>query len=251
MKRGLSIATAVLIVLALIGPTLRPGASAQAAPAAASPLYVIKSGDTLARIAERHRVTLAQISAANRIGNPNYIRVGQALVIPATNPAITITSPTWGSDVGNPVTLAGQSTTFEGAFSVRVLDSRYRVVGSGHTTGGSNGTHAPFSVSVTYSVPFAQWGWVEAFYASAKDGTEMETVSVRVRLAGSGPQPGPTPPPGPTPTPGGTQRIHSVARGETLYRIAFRYGVTVEAIAQANRLANPSLIYVGQRLIIP
>jgi LysM repeat protein len=45
--------------------------------------------------------------------------------------------------------------------------------------------------------------------------------------------------------------VHVVQRGENLYRIALRYGVTVNAIAAANGLANTSRIYVGQRLIIP
>ncbi len=45
--------------------------------------------------------------------------------------------------------------------------------------------------------------------------------------------------------------IHVVGRGETLSVIAARYGTTVEAIVQANAIANPNLIYVGQRLTIP
>jgi LysM repeat protein len=44
---------------------------------------------------------------------------------------------------------------------------------------------------------------------------------------------------------------HVVRPGENLYRIALRYGTSVSAIAAANHIANPNLIYVGQRLIIP
>lgn len=51
------------------------------------------------------------------------------------------------------------------------------------------------------------------------------------------------------PPPGVT--IHVVQRGETLYRIALQYGLTVEVVAQANGITNPDSIYVGQRLIIP
>ena len=42
-----------------------------------------------------------------------------------------------------------------------------------------------------------------------------------------------------------------VARGEYLIGIAARYGVPVDAIVSANRITDPSLIYVGERLIIP
>jgi murein DD-endopeptidase MepM/ murein hydrolase activator NlpD len=54
----------------------------------------------------------------------------------------------------------------------------------------------------------------------------------------------------PTSTPTGTQ-LHVVQRGETLSRIAARYGTTVAAIATANGIANPSRIYAGQTLVIP
>jgi lipoprotein-anchoring transpeptidase ErfK/SrfK len=42
-----------------------------------------------------------------------------------------------------------------------------------------------------------------------------------------------------------------VQRGENLYRIALRYGTTVQALASVNNLSSTSLIYVGQRLVIP
>jgi len=45
--------------------------------------------------------------------------------------------------------------------------------------------------------------------------------------------------------------IHVVRPGENLFRIALRYGVTVNALTTANNLSNPRLIYVGQRLVVP
>ena len=45
--------------------------------------------------------------------------------------------------------------------------------------------------------------------------------------------------------------IYVVKSGDTLYGIARRYGVTVDALAQANQLQNPSLLSVGQALLIP
>ncbi len=54
-----------------------------------------------------------------------------------------------------------------------------------------------------------------------------------------------------TPSPRPATRTHIVQRGETLYSIARRYGVTAWAIAMTNHLYNPNIIYAGQRLIIP
>jgi len=51
------------------------------------------------------------------------------------------------------------------------------------------------------------------------------------------------------PNPGET--THVVQRGENLYRISLRYGVTMAAIAQRNNIANYNLIFTGQTLYIP
>jgi peptide/nickel transport system permease protein len=80
------------------------------------------------------------------------------------------------------------------------------------------------------------------------------TPSPTTTLPTPTPAPTTTPPPTPTPTstvPPAQQVTHVVQRGETLFRIAQRYGTTVEAISKANAIANPSRIYVGQRLVIP
>src|SRR5438034_1031344 len=47
---------------------------------------------------------------------------------------------------------------------------------------------------------------------------------------------------------GGT---HIVQQGETLYRIALRYGITVGALAAYNGLSDPTRIHPGQVLRIP
>lgn len=58
----------------------------------------------------------------------------------------------------------------------------------------------------------------------------------------------PTPPtPYATPTP----TLHLVQAGQTLGSIALQYGVTVEAILQANGLTDPNRINAGQVLVIP
>ena len=49
-----------------------------------------------------------------------------------------------------------------------------------------------------------------------------------------------------------TTRTHIVQKGETLYGISRKYGVTVRSIVDANdKLNNPDQLYVGANLIIP
>jgi LysM repeat protein len=45
--------------------------------------------------------------------------------------------------------------------------------------------------------------------------------------------------------------VHTVSAGENLFRISLQYNTTVEALAAANGIANPNLIFVGQQLTIP
>ena len=221
-------------------PTVTPSPS-PTPTAALEPTYYVHPGDTLYHIAVGHRVSIRDIVRRNRIPNPNRIYVGQRLVIPQARPGVILEKPADGSAVSSPITVTGRADTPEGNVVIQVLDRRFRRVGLTTAVGGTLGTYAPFTAAVTYTVPIAQWGYVEAYWQDPASGAKRDAVSARVRLDAA---------PGPTPeTPG--VRYHRVRWGETLFWIARRYGVTVQAIAEANGLRNVHRIYAGQRLIIP
>ena len=90
-------------------------------------LYVVKSGDSLSVIAQRHHVKLADLVAVNKIDPKATLRIGQTLVIPAasvsaasstktsaattsttTKPATTTTKP---ADTTKPATTTPATTT--------------------------------------------------------------------------------------------------------------------------------------------
>lgn len=48
-----------------------------------------------------------------------------------------------------------------------------------------------------------------------------------------------------------TQVTYTVQPGENLFRIALKYGISTDALAQANGITDPSHIYSGQVLVIP
>ncbi len=53
-----------------------------------------------------------------------------------------------------------------------------------------------------------------------------------------------------TALPGGSQ-TYVVKRGDTLYTIGLKFGVTADAIQKANNISNPNRINPGQELVIP
>lgn len=45
--------------------------------------------------------------------------------------------------------------------------------------------------------------------------------------------------------------VHIVQSGDTLYVLSKRYSVSIQEIIDANNLANPNVLVVGQKLTIP
>lgn len=72
------------IMLALMMAALMAALCVVAAAADASG-HVVQPGETLASIAARYGVSAAALARANGISNPNYIRIGQVLVIPGSS----------------------------------------------------------------------------------------------------------------------------------------------------------------------
>ncbi len=56
---------------------------------------------------------------------------------------------------------------------------------------------------------------------------------------------------GPVPSAWAQELVHVVARGENLSTVAHRYGLSQQELAAYNGIANPNLLWVGQRLQIP
>ncbi|MFB9274200.1 5'-nucleotidase C-terminal domain-containing protein [Cohnella cellulosilytica] len=64
------------------------------------------------------------------------------------------------------------------------------------------------------------------------------------------PQPQPQQPQ-PKPQPSDSPEIYVVAAGDNLTKIAKRYGTTWQTLHKLNKLANPNLIFPGQRIVLP
>ena len=187
-------------------------AMVSAEPAQQTTTYVVQWGDTMFRIAVRFNTTVQAIAQANNIANPNLIFAGQTLIIP-TGGTVPPTAP--------PSTPGGTVI-----YTVQPGDYLAKIARQFNTT-----------VSAILSVNNI-----------ANPNLIFPGQQLVIPTGGTTPPPATSVPA--TPPPGG-QTTYVVQPGDTLNSIARRFGTTTSAIAQANGIVNPNLIFVGQVLVIP
>lgn len=212
------------ILLALILVTLFWGASLTSAPTALAGeerIHTVRPGETLSSIARRYGLNYVQLARYNGIANPNLVRPGQKLRIPASGAARPAAQPT--RVVPTTTTRrAGQSPVATPAKRSTATVSTPVQSASSQATSTQRPTEAPAVGAPT----------------SASTSVNVVTPTPIVRAA-------------PTALPRLTvHRIHVVKSVETLSSIAAQYGTTVAAIKKRNGLSGDSL-FAGQRLVIP
>lgn len=86
---------------------------------------------------------------------------------------------------------------------------------------------------------------------AANPGVDPRNLQIGQLVCIPGQVPPPVPPPYPPPVycPGGTPYV--IQRGDTLYRIALRFGTTVDALLRANPGIDPRNLQIGQVICVP
>lgn len=109
--------------------------------------HIVRPGDTLSEIAQRNGVSLRSLIAANpQIGNPNLIRPGQQVIIPAGSGAqsYTVRPGDTLSEIGQRFGVSWQSLARENGISNPnlILPGRTLSIPSGGSSNGSSGAGA-------------------------------------------------------------------------------------------------------------
>lgn len=210
-----------LFALVLVAPVVLSPAEAEASSNQQQTVHIVQPGDTLYSISIRYGVSASAIAQANGLVNPDYIYVGQQLVIPGSHHPGTPGQP--------PV---GVCT---------------HVVKLGETLSG-----IAWQYGTTVSALMQANGISNPNYIYAGQTLTIPGCVPSPPHPGPGPKPPHPQPPHPQPRPPqpcGTKYV--VQPGDTLSGIAARYGTTTQALARANGLYYPFTIYVGQSLYIP
>ncbi len=230
-----------------LGKTLRMAAvaagsaivtAAKTAVAPAPALYRVTPGDTVSSIAGQYGLSTASVLALNGLGWSSIIFPGQELKL-STAGAVA------------PVEAAPDATA----------SGRYTIV-AGDTI---SGIADRFGVSTLSVLTANGLGWSSIIYPGQTiaipglvgPGTPDETAFVPVVSAAPIEEPVAAPPvvaeapPAPAPAPAPATTSYTIVSGDTVGSIADRFGISTQALLDANGLDWSSVIFSGHTLVIP
>jgi LysM repeat protein len=238
--------------------------------------YVIKSGDMLSKIAVAYGVSSKELVSLNRIKNPNALKVGQTIYLPA-HASLKSGKSTGATSSAKATSLVGSAKTAPSItlkngekYTVRSGDSLSRIASR---TGSSvslikkanNLTSDRINIGQALIVPkkgaaLASTTTPEPTEAGTKPSHDLEKVEVISTAFGDGldtkgslietsktevevkpeqakPETGMTP--------------YTVQQGETLKQIATTFIVDLDELRTLNKLDATAEVKAGDRLIIP
>ncbi|MDX2075357.1 MAG: LysM domain-containing protein [bacterium] len=172
---------------------------------------------------------------------------GQWFPSGALNPSIQLSGLTANNltpRVGDSIRLSWQTsgTTTSHFGTVEIYDSANRLLST--ETVPLN----PFNIMVPNTPKITIMVWITEYVRGSIINQRLAYTSLTLNVTGSTVV---TTTPTPTPTTCVSGSTYIVQRGDTLYRIATRCGVTLDALASRNNIVNRNRIFTGQRLIIP
>lgn len=181
--------------------------------------YTVKSGDTLSKIAKEQKVTVDHIVKENKLKNANMIYVGQKLVIKR---GTTETSkPSQSANKPGNSTSTSNKTVY---YTVKQGDTLSKIAGQYKTSADK------IAKDNKISNP-------NHIYVGQKLAIKTGSSSNQSNTANK-----------PSQSTSNQTVYYTVQQGDTVGKIANKYNTTTSQIVKDNKLSNPNVIYVGQKL---
>jgi LysM repeat protein len=203
--------------------TTIPGSLRPARPAAPAE-YTIARGDTISSIAGRFGLDTYAVLKLNNL-QPNTI------IYPGQKIKLTGSAPTASAPAAKPAAPAPATASTGGSVYT---------VKSGDTLG---------AIAARHGVKLSEvLSW---------NGLNMSSIiypGQKIKIGGgqsAAPAPAATPAPAPAAAPAASSGSYTVKSGDTLSAIAAKHGVKLSDILSANKLTMSSMIYPGNKLVIP
>ena len=203
------------------------------APAPVARTYVVKKGETLAKIAKAEHVKVSELASANKLTKTASLKSGQKLTIPvkaeAPMTAVASATPAPAAPAATAPAVSGNS------YTVKSGDSLWKIAKANNVSvaalkQANNLTSDSLKVNQKLTIPSsATTATATATPAAAASATEL--------------QPGLHADNSPT--------THIVDIGESLGSIAKKYNVSVADLMKANNLSDGKRVTVSQKLVIP
>ena len=205
------------------------------APAPVARTYVVKKGETLAKIAKAEHVKASELASANKLTKTTALKVGQKLTIPVKAEASVTAVASATPAPAAPAATATAPAVSGSSYTVKSGDSLWKIAKANNVSvaalkQANNLTSDSLKVNQKLTIPSsATTATATATPAAAASATEL--------------QPGLHADNSPT--------THIVDIGESLGSIAKKYNVSVSDLIKANNLSDGKRVSVSQKLVIP
>jgi membrane-bound lytic murein transglycosylase D len=185
--------------------------------------HTVRKGETLGKIAKRYGVSAGEIASVNKLSSKHRLTIGQALVIPIPSAAVTrradkptetvyeAPAPRETADAAPPAENGGQKYTVQAGDTFWDLAKKFGLTTSTIRQANRMEAHDRLQIGQTLIIPKA------GGTTPARDGGFWYTVR----------------------------------RGDTILRIATKFGKSVAEVLAFNSLDDPDEIHIGQKIRIP
>jgi len=227
--------------------------------------HTVRRGETLGRIAAKYGTSVSEVSRANGLKNANRIYVGMSLRIPqnGSSPSVAAAKPTSKSDASPRTSSRPSSHTVRKGENLSGIASKYGLsasqlqsynglssskilVGQKLALSGKGGTSSSSSGTSTHVVRKGEsLGTIAKRYGMSTAQLQKDngirnashiTVGQKLKVRGGS-------------SSKSSSKSHTVQRGESLGKIATKYGCTVSELKSWNNLRTTT-IQPGQKLVI-